>query len=184
MLASIAWTLAKDTRQAHLSSDGFIFPRSAHILATQLAGGGASMRLTSFFDYTLRLLMYAATHSDRLITIEETAGVYGISRTHLMKVANQLTRAGYLKAVRGRSGGLTLAKRPNRIKIGDVLCATEPDFALVECFSANNRCPISSRCRLRAPLKEALAAFTATLDRYTLADLILNPKDFGIPPAA
>jgi Rrf2 family nitric oxide-sensitive transcriptional repressor len=184
MLASIAWTLAKDTRQAHLSSDGFIFPRSAYILATQLAGGGTSMRLTSFFDYTLRLLMYAATHSDRLITIEETAGVYGISRTHLMKVANQLTRAGYLKAVRGRSGGLTLAKRPNRIKIGDVLCATEPDFALVECFSANNRCPISSRCRLRAPLKEALAAFTATLDRYTLADLILNPKDFGIPPAA
>jgi Rrf2 family nitric oxide-sensitive transcriptional repressor len=142
------------------------------------------MRLTSFFDYTLRLLMYAATHSDRLITIEEAAGVYGISRTHLMKVANQLTRAGYLKAVRGRSGGLALAKRPNRIKLGDVLCATEPDFALVECFSANNRCPISSSCHLRAPLREALAAFTATLDRYTLADLILSPKDFGIPPAA
>ena len=74
------------------------------------------MRLTSFFDYTLRLLMYAATHGDRLVTIEETASVYGISRTHLMKVANQLTRAGYLKAVRGRSGGLMLAKRPNRIK--------------------------------------------------------------------
>jgi Rrf2 family nitric oxide-sensitive transcriptional repressor len=119
-----------------------------------------------------------------LITVEETAGVYGISRTHLMKVANQLTREGYLKAVRGRSGGLTLAKRPNRIKLGDVLCATEPDFALVECFSADNHCPISSRCRLRAPLREALAAFTATLDRYTLADLILSPKDFRIPPAA
>ncbi|WP_425906210.1 RrF2 family transcriptional regulator [Nitrobacter sp. TKz-YC02] len=142
------------------------------------------MRLTSFFDYTLRLLMYAATHGDRLVTIEETASVYGISRTHLMKVANQLTRAGYLKAVRGRSGGLMLAKRPNRIKLGDVLCATEPDFALVECFSSNNRCPITSSCRLRAPLREALTAFTTTLDRYTLADLILNPKDFGVPPAA
>jgi predicted transcriptional regulator of viral defense system len=66
------------------------------------------MRLTNFFDYTLRLLMYAATHSNRLITVEETAGVYGISRTHLMKVANQLTREGYLKAVRGRSAGLSL----------------------------------------------------------------------------
>jgi Rrf2 family transcriptional regulator, nitric oxide-sensitive transcriptional repressor len=142
------------------------------------------MRLTNFFDYTLRLLMYAATHSDRLITVEETAGVYGISRTHLMKVANQLTREGYLTAVRGRSGGLKLAKRPNRIKLGDVLCATEPDFALVECFSDNNHCPISSHCRLRAPLREALAAFTATLDRYTLADLSLSPKDFRIPPAA
>ena len=100
-----------------------------------LLAAESPMRLTNFFDYTLRLLMYAATHSDRLITVEETAGVYGISRTHLMKVANQLTREGYLKAVRGRSGGLTLAKRPNRIKLGDVLCATEPDFALVECFS-------------------------------------------------
>jgi Rrf2 family nitric oxide-sensitive transcriptional repressor len=172
--------------EGHLlkTSDRFIFSRYPYILVTRLAGGGTPMRLTSFFDYTLRLLMYAATHSDRLITIEETAGVYGISRTHLMKVANQLTRTGYLKAVRGRSGGLMLAKRPNRIKLGDVLCATEPDFALVECFSADNRCPISPRCRLRAPLREALNAFTATLDRYTLADLILNPKDFGIPPAA
>jgi Rrf2 family nitric oxide-sensitive transcriptional repressor len=98
------------------------------------------MRLTNFSGYALRVLMYAAAQGDRLITIEETANVYGISRTHLMKVANQLTQAGYLKAVRGRSGGLALAKRPNRIKLGDVLRVTEPDFALVECFTADNRC--------------------------------------------
>lgn len=142
------------------------------------------MRLTNFSDYALRVLMYAAAQGDRLITIEETAAVYGISRTHLMKVANQLTRAGYLKAVRGRSGGLALAKRPNRIKLGDVMRATEPDFALVECFTSDNRCLITPRCRLRVALKEALAAFTGTLDRYTLADLILSPEDFGIKPAA
>lgn len=141
------------------------------------------MRLTNFSDYALRVLMYAATHEDRLITIEETAEVYDISRTHLMKVANQLTRAGYLKAVRGRSGGLALAKRPERINLGDVLRATEPDFALVECFTKDNRCVITPRCRLRGVLYEALAAFTGTLDRYTLADLILRPKDFGLQPA-
>ena len=142
------------------------------------------MRLTNFSDYALRVLMYAAVQSDRLITIEETAEVYGISRAHLMKVANQLTRAGYLKAVRGRSGGLALAKRPNRIKLGDVLRATEPDFTLVECFSSDGNCLISPRCRLRGVLQEALSAFTGTLDRYTLADLILTPEDFGIQPAA
>ncbi|MBN9007534.1 MAG: Rrf2 family transcriptional regulator [Rhizobiales bacterium] len=141
------------------------------------------MRLTNFSDYALRVLMYAATHKDRLITIEETAEVYDISRTHLMKVANQLTRAGYLKAVRGRSGGLALAKRPERINLGDVLRITEPDFALVECFTKDNRCVITPRCRLRGVLHEALAAFTGTLDRYTLADLILRPKDFGLQPA-
>ncbi|CAM5529206.1 Rrf2 family nitric oxide-sensitive transcriptional repressor [Aquamicrobium terrae] len=142
------------------------------------------MRLTDFSDYSLRLLMYAATQADRLITIEETAEVYGISRAHLMKVANQLTRAGFLKAVRGRSGGLSLARRPEAIRLGDVLRATEPDFALVECFRSGNKCLITPRCRLRGVLKEALAAFSGTLDRYTLADLLLAPEDFGIQPAA
>jgi Rrf2 family nitric oxide-sensitive transcriptional repressor len=140
--------------------------------------------LTSFSDYALRVLMYAAARDERLITIDETAKVYGISRAHLMKVVNQLTRAGYLKAVRGRSGGLALAQRPHKIRLGDVVRATEPDFALVECFGAGNQCVITPHCRLRGALQEALGAFVATLDRYTLADLILAPRDFGLRPAA
>jgi Rrf2 family nitric oxide-sensitive transcriptional repressor len=142
------------------------------------------MRLTNFSDYALRVLMYAAARSDRLITIEETAEVYGISRAHLMKVANQLTRSGFLKATRGRTGGLALAKRPEKIRLGDVIRATEPDFALVECFTPESNCLITPRCRLKGVLKEALNSFVKTLDRYTLADLILSPKDFGIKPAA
>jgi Rrf2 family nitric oxide-sensitive transcriptional repressor len=142
------------------------------------------MRLTDFSDYSLRVLLYAAARDGQLITIEETSKVYGISRAHLMKVANQLTRAGFLRAVRGRSGGLTLAKTPAQIRLGDVLRTTEPDFALVECFRSDNRCLITPRCRLRGALKEALAAFVGTLDRYTLADLLLRPEDFGIQPAA
>lgn len=142
------------------------------------------MRLTDFSDYALRLLMYAGVQGDRLITIEETAKLYGISRAHLMKVANQLTRAGFLRAVRGRSGGLTLAMEPEQIGLGDVLRATEPDFALVECFRKDDQCLITPRCRLRGVLGEALAAFSATIDRYTLADLMLSPQDFGLRPAA
>lgn len=142
------------------------------------------MRLTNFSDYSLRILMYAAARADRLITIEETATVYGISQAHLMKVANQLVRAGFLRSVRGRSGGLSLARRPEEIGIGAVVRATEPDFALVECFAASNQCLVTPNCRLRGVLHEALAAFAATLDRYTLADLILKPSDFGIQPAA
>lgn len=149
-----------------------------------LANDGPVMRLTNFSDFALRVLMYAAAQNDRLITIEETAAVYGISRAHLMKVANQLTRAGYLKAVRGRTGGLALGKHPKDIRLGDVVRATEPDFALVECFTAGNRCIITPCCRLRKALGEALDAFLASLDRYTLADLMLRPEDFGIRPSA
>ncbi len=143
------------------------------------------MRLTNFSDYALRLLMFAAAQDDRLITIEETAALYGISRAHLMKVANQLTRAGFMKAVRGRSGGLSLGKPPQKIRLSDVLRATEPDFALVECFATDdNQCLITPRCRLRGALKNALSAFMRELDGYTLADLVLRPKDFGVKPAA
>lgn len=142
------------------------------------------MRLTNFSDYALRLLMYAAAQEDRLITIEEASEVYGISRAHLMKIANVLTRAGYLKAVRGRCGGLKLALCPDKICLGAVIRATEPDFVLVECFAASSDCVIAPCCRLRGVLHEALSAFAATLDRYTLADLLLKPKDFSIRPAA
>ena len=140
------------------------------------------MRLTTFSDYALRVLMYAGSAGDRLITIEETSTVYGISRAHLMKVVNILTKTGYLKGIRGRSGGFTLARAPENINLGAVVRATEPDFALVECFAAGNQCVITSCCRLPNLLNEALASFVATFDRHTLADLMLAESDFKVPP--
>jgi Rrf2 family nitric oxide-sensitive transcriptional repressor len=125
--------------------------------------------------------MYAGAAGDRLITIEETARTYNISRAHLMKVVNILTRGGYLKGVRGRSGGFTLARSPDTINIGDVIRTTEPDFAMVECFATGTQCIVTGCCKLPAILNEALNNFIATLDRYTLAQLLLTEVDFMIP---
>lgn len=136
------------------------------------------MRLTNFSDYALRMLMYAAASSGRLITIEETSRVFNVSRTHLNKVANALTRSGYLKAIRGRSGGLVLGRQPEMIRIGDVVRLTEPDFALVECFATGNQCVLTRCCKLSGMFGEAMASFQNTLDRYTLADVTLMPEDF------
>lgn len=136
------------------------------------------MRLTNFSDYALRMLMYAASAGERLITIEEAARTFKISKTHLNKVANTLTRAGYLKAVRGRSGGLALGQPAEAIRIGDVLRLTEPDFALVECFATGNQCVITRSCKLSQLLSEAVAAFQAIVDRHTLADILLTSDDF------
>lgn len=138
------------------------------------------MRLTTFSDYSLRLLMFAATHRDRLVTIEETARTYNISRAHLMKVANLLVNKGFLEAVRGRSGGLRLVSEPAGISLGTVVRATEPDFAIVECFGSANACRITPRCKLRGVLSDALAAFLDVLDGHTLDDLIAGPADFGL----
>jgi len=124
------------------------------------------------------MLMYAASAGDRLITIEEAARTFNVSKTHLNKVANTLTRAGYLRAVRGRSGGLVLGQQADTISVGDVLRLTEPDFALVECFATGNQCIITRSCKLSRVLTEAIGAFQATLDRHTLADIVLTPPDF------
>lgn len=136
------------------------------------------MRLTNFSDYALRMLMYAAASGGRLITIEEVSRVFNVSRTHLNKVANTLTRSGYLKAIRGRSGGLVLGRQPEMIRIGDVIRLTEPDFALVECFATGNQCVLTRCCKLSGMFGEAMASFQNTLDRYTLADVTLMPEDF------
>jgi Rrf2 family nitric oxide-sensitive transcriptional repressor len=142
------------------------------------------MQLTKFSDYALRVLMFAHAAGDRLVTIEEMAASYRISRAHLMKVVNALTRTGYLTAVRGRSGGLRLAKPAGKIILGDVVRATEPDFALVECFSTGNQCVITGCCRLPRVFNEALDAFLGVLDRHTLESIALRPKDFRQTPVA
>ncbi len=137
------------------------------------------MRLTMMSDYALRVLLYAAAHPDRLVTIDETQGAYGISRGHLMKIVGLLAGAGLLRSQRGRTGGFTLGAPPEEIRLGDVVRLTEPDFAMVECFAPGNACAITRVCRLPDIVTEALAAFMTVLDRHTLADLILRPQDFG-----
>ncbi len=136
------------------------------------------MRLTKFSDYSLRVLMYAGASRDRLVTIDETARVYNISRTHLMKVVTALTREGLLEGVRGRSGGFRLAREPEEIRLGDVLRITEPDFEMVECFQPSNQCVVTACCRLPRIIGEGLGAFFAVFDRYTLADMALQVEDF------
>lgn len=135
------------------------------------------MRLTVYTDYSLRMLIYLASKEDGLATIAEVARSYSISEHHLTKVAHQLGRAGYISTLRGKGGGLRLARPASEIGLGAVVRHTEPDMALVPCFGsveapAGAPCPIVPACGWRGVLAEALQAFMAVLDRYTLADLV------------
>jgi Rrf2 family transcriptional regulator, nitric oxide-sensitive transcriptional repressor len=136
------------------------------------------MQLTKFSDYSLRVLMYTHAAGGRRVTIQEIAAAYRISRPHLMKVVNWLARAGYLTALRGRSGGLVLARPAEDIRLGEVVRATEPAFAIVECFSTNNQCVFSDYCRLPRVFDKALTAFLTVLDQHTLASVAMRSKDF------
>lgn len=142
------------------------------------------MRLTSFTDYAIRLLVFAAGHPETRVTIEEAASYFDISHAHLKKVVQALSRGGFLVSTKGRKGGFALARAPAEINIADVVMTTEPDFGLFECFLTGNECRISRPCRLPNYANEALEAFIAVLRKYTLADTLVRPTYFSQPAEA
>jgi Rrf2 family transcriptional regulator, nitric oxide-sensitive transcriptional repressor len=135
-----------------------------------------SVRLTTFTDYSLRVLMYVAAAPARRSTISEVAEAFAISESHLVKVVHLLGKEGLLLNTRGRGGGLRLARAPDEISIGRVVRATERGDYAAECFdSEHNTCKLAGRCRLQRALEEAVAGFYAVLDKYSLEDMRLRP---------
>lgn len=135
------------------------------------------MQLTQFTDYSLRILLYLAHHppqdGEKLPAVLDISRSYGISTNHLSKVARLLVQNGFVKATRGRNGGLQLARTPEEINLGEVVRRSEPHFDLVECFDQRtNTCPITSVCVLKGVLAEAKRQFMAALDKQTLADVV------------
>jgi|CXWL01.1.fsa_nt_gi Rrf2 family nitric oxide-sensitive transcriptional repressor len=142
----------------------------------------AAMRLTTFTDYTLRVLMYLGTRSDRtrLITIGDIATAYTISENHLTKVVHLLAKRGYIKTTRGRHGGMQLARTPEQINIGEVVRRTEDNLAPKECPDpCSPDCRILAVCKMHDILAQAIRAFYGVLDNYTLADLVRTPGNLA-----
>lgn len=138
------------------------------------------MRLTTFTDYSLRVMMYVAAHPEGRATIAEIARAYDISEHHLTKVVHFLGKEGYLENLRGRGGGLRLARAPSAINVGDVVKLTEGGDVPAECFEReSNCCAITADCKLKFALSEAVDAFYAALRRYTLEDVVKNRKALG-----
>lgn len=134
------------------------------------------LRLTSFTDFGLRVLMGMASTPDRPFTTAELAEEFRISRNHLAKVISSLSAAGYLETRRGGGGGAVLARRPEEILLGDVVAYLEADQALVECFlSGSAACTLAPHCRLKARRAAAETAFIADRNRSSLAECVYPP---------
>lgn len=134
------------------------------------------MRLTQHTDYAFRMLIHAALRAPALTTVGEVAADFGLSATHLNKVAQTLAAHEYLQTVRGRSGGLRLVRDPQSIRLGQVARVTEPDFQIAPCMAPDGDCPIYEACVLRGALLQAADAFLAELDKWTLTDLVKRRK--------
>jgi Rrf2 family nitric oxide-sensitive transcriptional repressor len=128
------------------------------------------MQLKRYTDYSLRVLIYLAIKPEEIISINEIAEAYDISRNHLLKVVNGLMEQGLIQTYRGKTGGLQLAKPPGRINVGEVVKYMEGNVQVIDCHEPY--CPIVPACSLQRALNEAHQAFYKSLKRYTLADLI------------
>lgn len=126
------------------------------------------MKLTRYTDYAMRVVIHLGSHGEGLSSIAEIARAYAISQNHLMKVVQDLGRAGFIETVRGRNGGIRLGRPPAEINLGALVRHTEGGFALVDCSD----CVVAPACGLPGILGEATRAFLAVLDKYTVADLL------------
>lgn len=130
------------------------------------------MRLTRYTDYSLRVLIHLALHDERLCSIGEISRTYDVSHNHLMKVVNALSRDGFIETVRGRSGGMRLARPADQIGVGEVVRRTEEGFELAECSG----CRLSPACGLTGVFVEGMNAMLAVFDSYTITDLLSDKE--------
>lgn len=134
------------------------------------------IRLNLATDYALRTLLYLGSRPGQQAAVREICAFYGISADHVSKVVQHLVHAGYLHGVRGRTGGLTLAKAPDEIRVGAVVELFEGPVALLDCVRTQDVCVIQGECRLRRILDRAGARLIAELNAVTLEDLVARPQ--------
>lgn len=127
------------------------------------------MKITQFTDYSLRLLIYLSARREKVCTVREVSEFYGISSEHLKKIVRRLTELGHINTVRGKNGGLRLAREPEQINLGQLLRHSE-NLNLVPCHEQGDTCPITG-CKLRGVIEDARDAFLAVFDSKTLADI-------------
>lgn len=136
------------------------------------------MQLTNYTEYALRVLLFlGALEPGEKTNIKEISQTFSISENHLSKIVYELGKLGYIETIRGRNGGIRLAKQPEEINIGAVVRKTEENLSLVECFASHgNHCVLTPVCQLKSVLHEALEAFLRVLDAYALSDLLANKQ--------
>lgn len=131
------------------------------------------MHLTHYTDYSLRALIYLSVHPTKKVSIQDVADFFDISKDHLVKVVHNLSRLGYIESIRGRHGGIKLAKPPESINVGEVVRNVEPHFHLVDCMNNDAaHCNVVPVCKLKGILQDALEQFVTVLDQYSIADLV------------
>ncbi|MDA2805248.1 RrF2 family transcriptional regulator [Nocardiopsis suaedae] len=141
------------------------------------------MRLTSFTDVALRIVMRLAVAGEESLTTRDVAGAISVPYTHAAKAVARLSEMGLVEARRGRGGGLRLTSAGRSASVGMIVRTLEGEGDVVGCED-DPPCPLRSACRLRTALARAREAFMASLDPVTVEDLVADPAGpvlIGLP---
>lgn len=117
--------------------------------------------------------MYLAVNGDgsTLVRSEDLATTLDIAPNHLKKITADLADLGHITTVRGRGGGIRLAKDASDISIGSVIRQIEPDLDLTQCMTDESNCAMAPMCGMRWLLFRARDGFLEILDQFSLSDV-------------
>ena len=137
------------------------------------------MKIRLQTDYALRTLMYLG-FVNRRASAEEIATVFNVSKDHLIKVVQQLARAGFVRTSAGRNGGVELARDPATLVVKDVVEEMEGRTGVIDCITQMDICPLEPGCKLRKLLMKAEDAFYESLGTATISDLCKRGQRGGL----
>ncbi len=138
------------------------------------------MRISTRGRYALRMLLdLAENQGDGFVALKEVARRQEVSKKYLEQIIPILNRSGLLQTSRGFQGGYRLALSPEKLRVGDVLRATEGDLAPVACLEKKpNTCSRCGECATLFLWEGLEKVVTDYLNGITLRD-ILDRKNAG-----
>lgn len=136
------------------------------------------MKISTRGRYALRLMLDLALNDpDQYVTIKSISERQDISNKYLEQIITALSRAGYVKSIRGAQGGYKLARPAEEYTVGMVLRLIEGSLAPVACMDDTpNKCPRSNDCVTLDVWKKLNDAINDVVDNITLADLVNQHK--------
>lgn len=131
------------------------------------------MKISTKGRYALRMMLEFALNPDTCTKINQVAERQQISEKYLEQIVTILSKAGYVKSMRGAQGGYRLTMAPKEYTVGMILRLTEGNLAPVACLhDEENQCERSGICVTLTVYKRLEEAINDVVDHVTLADLV------------
>jgi len=146
------------------------------------------MKISAKDEYGLRVLLSIARHGgDEGLSITKLSEAEGISEPYVGKITRMLRLSGFIQSTRGKKGGYILSKKPDEIKISEILHALDGKLFDAEFCGSHSGdvtfCTNTNDCSVRSLWRLVQSTIDQVLANVTLADLLEGGQASGINAA-